>query len=433
MLNRNFFNGIKSLLCIVGVFFCATSLWADSTKQAKALNQVDQDIKSIESEIKKLEKNKQKEAESLEESAKSVQSIRLAREKTQQDRLDQQAKIDQTQADIVRIQRELEQVKEQISVSIRQMYPLGGSKAPIKLLLNQDNPQDSQRYLFYFKKLHQFQVSAAREIQAKLAQLKDLELFQDSQLELLAQQEALLAKQQEALDQQRQAKEAHLQRLSLSLATSTARLSSLQEDQKKLADLVRQLREQEKKAALARQARERELEREKALAKQQLAKQQSAKQQNATSKNRLAAIPKPIKNAPNTASLVGVHKRFKWPLDGKLVNRFGVARDPAAQSLKWNGIQIQAKSSQAKVLAAGSGDVVFADWLRGYGLLVIVQHSDDFLSLYGQNEALYVKIGDSIKTGQVLASLGPTSADSRLYFELRRRGNPIDPLPWLAN
>ncbi len=121
------------------------------------------------------------------------------------------------------------------------------------------------------------------------------------------------------------------------------------------------------------------------------------------------------------------------PASGTIAARFGQKREGAASTLPWRGLLIRAKQG-ANVVAAGPGTVVFSDWMRGFGNLLIVDHGSNYLSVYANNESLYKSVGDKVKQGETIASVGNSGGEERpgLYFELRRRGTPIDPSPWLA-
>jgi murein hydrolase activator len=122
--------------------------------------------------------------------------------------------------------------------------------------------------------------------------------------------------------------------------------------------------------------------------------------------------------------------RLALPVRGELANRYGSPRSDGG--LTWRGLFIAAKAGE-EVRAVAPGRVVFADWLRGFGNLLILDHGDGYMSLYGYNETLYKQVGQTIAGGDVVAAVGNSggSADSGLYFELRHQGKPFDPLTWV--
>lgn len=123
--------------------------------------------------------------------------------------------------------------------------------------------------------------------------------------------------------------------------------------------------------------------------------------------------------------------RLALPVRGELVNRFGSPRPDGGPA--WKGVFIMARPGD-EVRAIASGRVVFADWLRGFGNLLILDHGGAYMSLYGNNETLYGRVGDEIQAGAAIATVGNSggNADSGLYFELRHQGRPLDPLSWVV-
>lgn len=117
------------------------------------------------------------------------------------------------------------------------------------------------------------------------------------------------------------------------------------------------------------------------------------------------------------------------PIAGRVTNRFGSAR--SSGKLRWNGVFIEAEPG-TPVTAVHYGRVVFSDWLRGFGLLLIVDHGDGYMSLYGHNEVLYRETGDWVTAGETIATVGDTGGQNRsgLYFEIRHAGKPTDPQHW---
>lgn len=121
--------------------------------------------------------------------------------------------------------------------------------------------------------------------------------------------------------------------------------------------------------------------------------------------------------------------KLKWPVAGKVITRFGSAKK--GDKLRWNGVLISAGRG-SDVTAISPGKVIFADWFRNLGLLIIIDHGDGYMSLYGHNESLVKKAGDFVKQGELIANVGDTGgqSESALYFEIRKQGTPLDPDLW---
>ena len=123
--------------------------------------------------------------------------------------------------------------------------------------------------------------------------------------------------------------------------------------------------------------------------------------------------------------------KLKLPTRGELQGRFGSPREDGG--VTWRGLFIRADGGQA-VKAVADGRVVFADWLRGFGNLLIVDHGGGYMSLYGNNESLLKQVGEKTLSGETVASVGSTGGalESGVYFELRHEGKPFDPMKWVA-
>jgi murein hydrolase activator len=145
-----------------------------------------------------------------------------------------------------------------------------------------------------------------------------------------------------------------------------------------------------------------------------------------------AARPDPAPGAPAIGAFGGLKGRLRPPVQGELLGRFGAQQQAASPSPK--GIFVRAPAG-AGVQAVAGGRVVFADWMRGYGNLLIVDHGDDYLSIYGNNEAVLKRVGDAVHAGDVVATVGTSGGNESagLYFELRHQGRAFDPVPWLQS
>lgn len=121
--------------------------------------------------------------------------------------------------------------------------------------------------------------------------------------------------------------------------------------------------------------------------------------------------------------------KMRWPIEGKLIRRFGTTKKGG--DLKWEGVLIEAASG-TDVKAINNGKVVFADWFRNLGLLIIIEHGDGYMSLYGHNESLLKKQGDWVLTGENIANVGDSGGQNQtgLYFEIRNKGKPVNPGLW---
>ena len=143
-------------------------------------------------------------------------------------------------------------------------------------------------------------------------------------------------------------------------------------------------------------------------------------------------MPAILTDPGNRTPFAKLKGKLNWPTKGKLRNNYGKKRK--AGRVKWNGIMIMAQVGQ-DVKAVSHGRVAFAEFLRGYGLLLILDHGDGYMSLYGHNQTIYKEIGEWVETGETIASIGTSGGQkhSGLYFEIRTNGKPSNPVRWFRS
>jgi septal ring factor EnvC (AmiA/AmiB activator) len=276
----------------------------------------------------------------------------------------------------------LDQRMGQLGEQLRSAYRTG-RQSRLKLVLNQDDPQQIERMLAYYDYFNLAQVERIAGLRDALETLDRMQSEIDAELSRIA---AVQEEQQAILDEltkQRENRTALLADLAGRIDTEEARLEELERNRRDLEALIERLADA------------------------------------------LADIPADL------GSHLGVPKqkgRLPMPVSGPVKHAFGQAR---GGGLRWQGWLIGADPG-AEVKSVAYGRVAFADWLRGYGLLIIVDHGEDFMSLYGHNESLLHEAGDWIEPGEVISTVGSNPGNGQgLYFELRRRGKALDPAAWL--
>lgn len=308
--------------------------------------------------------------------------------------------------------------RRELATLLRAAYAQGGH-APLKLALAQDRVADSQRQLAYYGYLQRQRVQRAAALTAELQELDRVEA------QLLARRTALdTARAQQRtqlanLDRDRKARAVTLSELEQRYRDRQAREDALGSDAKALQSVVARLRAAAEKAAAERLAAERA---EKARAEK--ARQAAA----AKPGTRTPAERKPPRQVASAAPVrVG---GAGWPLSGSLLAGYG-GRMPDGRAS--HGLLISAGMG-SPVRAVADGSVVFAEWMTGYGLILIVDHGNGYLSLYAHNESLLKDVGAAVKRGDAVARVGNSGglAQPALYFELRRNGQPVDPAVWMG-
>ncbi|MEN1727436.1 MAG: peptidoglycan DD-metalloendopeptidase family protein [Pseudomonadota bacterium] len=365
----------------------ASSVLAQSSSQNEAelsaqLDAVRAEIAAIQSRLSDDLSERDSALDRLADADREVSGAERARRETQE-RIEQvESEIEALDDQRSRLESALSEVGQQLAQQLNFVYQQG-SQSRLKILLNQDDPRQLNRQLAYQGYLSRRRLDVVEELQATALALES------NRIELVTTQERLqrLANQQDSnirqLGQARQDREAALEVIEQRVQSQQEELVSLLEDERELARLLDQL---------------------------------------AAS---LADIP-PDADVPGIADLRGELPR---PIGGQPRFRFGERR---SGELTWNGWLIPAPSG-TDVAAIGHGRVAYADWLRGYGLILIIDHGDGFMSLYAHNEALLRDVGDWVNPGEVIASVGNTGGVELdgLYFELRRNGDPVNPANWL--
>ncbi len=253
-----------------------------------------------------------------------------------------------------------------------------------------------------------------RERREELHQVEAESLVKQADLAGIAEEEK---RERAQLVRQQAARKQTLTRLSRQISDQRQTLATLQRDDQRLGALVEQLTK-----LLAEQAARRAEQAKRAAAAAAAAATKSGK-----------PVAPPDIDPPLGTRAAALRGNLHWPVQGDVIARFGTPRKTEAgvNAPTWKGIFIRAATG-ADVRAVAAGRVVFADWLRGFGNLIIVDHGDGLLSVYGNNESLLRSVGERVGVDEVIAAVGNTggNVDAGLYFELRFEGRPIDPLKW---
>lgn len=386
---------------------------------------VQKDLRGTETEMGKLEKQVEVLQKELKKTEVELQRLDQEKKKLQSARVEQQRLI---------------------AIQARAAYQ-SGRQEYLKLLLNQQHPEKFARTLTYYDYMSQARLAQLQAFNETLRQLAGVEKDIDLQQAQLLVQKSTLEDQREELAKVRQERQTVLAKLNNDYKARDQKLQSRQQDQADLAKVLKTIEE-----TLARQAREAEEARQKALIAEReaevkrqreaeaVARNNSRSNDRNTSKTDSEDTPRRVTKAPGAmvssagesfgGPFVSAKGKLPWPVDGRLLARFGEARGDDARST-WDGVMISA-SAGSQVHAVHGGRVVFADWLRGAGLLVILDHGNGYLSLYGHNQSLLKAAGDIVKAGEAISTVGNSGGQDTpaLYFAIRQQGRPSDPAQW---
>ncbi|MGX5673731.1 peptidoglycan DD-metalloendopeptidase family protein [Thermomonas sp. XSG] len=396
---------------VVAVATCllalAGGLRAQDAKDAeKRLQSVRGELREVAAQRRRLEGQRGDASRKLREADQQVGGTERALQQTRvQMRRDAEALV-QLQEERQRHAGDLADKRAELAKLLRAAQ-FAGEAAPLKALLAQDRVAEAERALTYQGYLQRAQVERIRVLGAEIARLQALEdeiLQRRSALDAAGRRQAEQLAQLQAARQQRAGL---LAQLDQQYRDRTEREKALGRDAKALQNLLAQLR-----AAAAKAAREAER-----------ARREAERQARSTGK------PAPKRNAVASAPAMRVGG-LSWPVSGSLLAAFGGRLPDGRRS---DGVLIAAPAGTA-VKAVADGTVVFADWMTGYGNILIIDHGNGYMSLYAHNDSLLRAAGDAVRRGDALAAVGSSGGQERpaLYFELRRNGTPVNPSGWLT-
>lgn len=335
-----------------------------------------------------------------------------------------QGQVEQKRQNLTRIRQEKQGLQDEVAKQnkelagqIKAAYAMG-QKEKLKLLLNQQDPALSSRMLVYYDYLNKARLTKLAGISESMARLDRLGKQQQQETELLEKDLEQKKSEQMAADAVRKRRAELLTQLKSDFSSNEQQIIHLKESESKLKNLVSSLHQSTNDLNF-------EVEQTKKLHKAAEVPSELAKDLPGSGDD---STPSPsLAKGGDFSSLKG---QLSWPVKGRLSNKFGSARAESAEST-WDGVLIDA-SEGTEIHAVTSGKVVFSDWLRGYGLLIIIDHGKGYMSLYAFNQSLYRQVGEWVDVGEVIASVGQSGGRSQsgLYFGIRNKGKPVDPLEW---
>ena len=354
-----------------------------SENNDEKLGQIRQQIQLLRADLSKAHEEKADQRKQLEDIERRIGTqARLIHAIDRQITL-QQSKLQSLQIKEKQLNKSLQQQQTGLAQQVRAMYSLGQQEF-LKLVLNQQNPSTVTRTLTYYDYFNQARTQRIGAVRQRLDSLNRVKRDIQTTTHNLedTQQDRLQNKQ--SLEHSRQQRQQLLASLDKRINRQGQHLDQLLRDEQQLLQLIKQLSQQQHTAP---------------------------------------------DEAIRTKAFAKLKGQLLWPTQGKITARFGSKR--SGSDLRWKGIMIKAAQG-SDVHAVSYGHVIYADWLRGFGLLMIVDHGNGYMSLYGHNESLYKETGQWVQADEVIASVGASGGyqGNGLYFEIRRHGRPTNPLTW---
>jgi len=408
---------------------------AEIHAKRSALKDVERRLGSLQRDVEKTETLQTEAARAVVEGEREVSKATRALRQVMSERAEASRRLTELETEQQWLEDRIATRQRELSELLRRNYIHGTPNAAA--LLAAHDPNQSVRDTYYLERLGHARLGLIEglraDLQVKAEYTQQVTTHRATLSRLVDDRRKRQEKQEETYARRRET----LGKIETTLKTQKERMAALKADEERLTQIINTLVQQaaaaEARAAAAR--RERERANTQSRARQKGVASRRAGQSPSVDKNNMAEpvvgnvqkVPEPMPGGTNFAQLRG---RLNFPVAGELIGRFGAPR--AGQGTTWRGVFIRAPNG-AKVRAVSDGAVVYSDWLRGYGNLLIVDHGGSYLSIYGNNDALYKKTGDTVRTGEVVTSVGASGseAESGLYFEIRHRGQAVDPMQWV--
>ena len=395
-------------------------------------------LSALKSDIAKTEKAHGHAADALAASEAAISNANRAL----RDLATEQRRTEQTLTLLNQDQQQLEaavaQQRRRLEKMLREQY-VAGHDDRVRLLLSGDNPNRMARELRYLGYVSAEQMKAIAKLQQDIAEIESNRADAEEARAVLEDIESERREQKALLEKEKARRQALVAQLSDKLGAQRKEAGSLARDEERLsalvgrlAQLIEQQRKAEQEAAARRERARAEAARERAAAEAARKEGKEGKGPSDTAKvasRRTEPAPAEPPPPPDGAAFAALRGKGKLPVQGELAASYGAKR---ADGPSWKGIFIRAAEG-SEVHAAGAGEVIFADWMRGFGNLLIVDHGGQYMSIYGNNQALLKRPGDRVRAGEAVATVGNSGGNehSGLYFEIRHQGRAIDPLAWI--
>ena len=368
---------------------------AHATRQQQ-LDNLRQRISALQQEVEKTTESKSEAADALRQSERAISESNRKLYDLRQTQQQTNHSLQQLQQQSRKLEQNVKIQQAMLGKLLYRQY-LGGHEDYLALLLDNRDPDQVARNLKYYQYITRDRATWLNSLRANLMQRNELAGQAKQKRNEIAKLQAEKKLQKQSLEKDKQARKLILSRISRQLQSQRHEIGRLQRNQNRLSQLVQKISNMLAKPA----------------------------GQGIFSNNQL---PDDRFDGKPFASLKG---KLVLPVKGVVTNRYGTPHPDSR--VRWKGLFLRATAGQP-VKAVAAGRVVFADWLRGFGNLLIIDHGKGYMSLYGDNETLYKQVGDTLHGGDTIAAVGNSggNAQSGLYFELRYEGKPLNPMKWVA-
>ena len=354
----------------------------DEQQTREQLEAVKQQIQALQKRLKANRGKYGKATQALKKTEQRINNAAKILNATQSQIKREQSKLKKLALKEQRLKENKQKHQQILAHQLRSAYS-AGKQEYLKLLLSQQQPDKLGRILVYYDYLNEARTDSIKQLQVTLNELVQVQQSIETQLSQLAVLEAAQKQEQSRLLKLKGERKKNVDKLALSIASQDQKIQTLREDEEELESLLHQVRK---------------------------------------------ALEKVLKQQ-NLQGLAEVKGRLVTPVNGRLQIAYGAT---LGRGIKSNGVRLAAPEGR-KVAAIYHGRVVFADWLKGFGLLLIVDHGAGYMSLYGNNQSLFKEVGDWVEAGEQVATVGVSGGKTSagLYFEIRYQGQAQNPLKWI--
>lgn len=381
--HRPLIQRLLSLCLALSFALTPTHSYGDRQEQQKKLEELKKTIQALKKELEATRSDRDDINKTLEKAEKNIGELSKKAKKIETELKTRQQKLDDLRSERNDLSGKKKHQAELVGDYINAAYRLG-QQGNLRLLLNQEDPSRVSRNLRYYDHIVKARAEKITQYLATIERINSIEPEIAYEAEKVRQNYASLKTQEKNLKDAQKSRRSILAKLESQITDQDKTLRGKMEDRRELQKLLSKVIEN------------------------------------------LADIT--FKG--NEETFASAKGALPWPTKGKVVQRFGSNR--VANKIKWEGLLIDANQGEP-VKAVHYGRVIFSDYLRGHGLIIIIDHGTGFMSLYAHNEALYKELGEWVEQGDVIASVGNSGGqqDSALYFELRHNGKPTNPQRWL--
>ncbi|RJG51589.1 murein hydrolase activator EnvC family protein [Motilimonas pumila] len=372
------FSLLKSKACSVFTAALLFLWFFPAVAQQTELENVKEQIKSHQANIKKQNEAIQAIEKELEVAEKEISKFAAKLNELNQESKQATSALHQLKLSAQTLEADKQKQQKLLAKQIASAYRTGKHDY-LKVLLNQEDPTQIDRAISYYQYLNDARVKSLKRMQFTMTELSKNQQAQEQKLAELDNLKQQQKQQQKQLSNQQKEREAAVTELNNTIKGEQQQLHQLAEAEKHLSSKIKQTRKKLKK--------------------------------------------------PKLEGLGKYKGKLRWPVKGKVLHSYGSHR---RGQVRWKGILISAREGN-NIRSVSHGQVIYSDYLKGYGMVMVIDHGNAYMSLYGHNQTLLKAVGDTIQRGEVIALAGRSGGQKRsgLYFEIRHKGEPQDPVKWL--